>query len=55
MRVSGYFGFFLLITYKRPFRLTILQSSLRFLIEVLTFISFDNLSLLIPKCYASFG
>ena len=32
-------GFFLQITYRRPLRLTILQSSLRFLMDVLTFIS----------------
>jgi hypothetical protein len=35
-------GFFLLITYSRPFLLTILQSVLRFLMEALTFI-FVNL------------
>ncbi len=31
-------GFFLLITYRRPFLLTILHSVLRFLIDALTFI-----------------
>jgi hypothetical protein len=31
------FGFFLQMTYKRPLRFTILQSSLRFLMDVLTF------------------
>jgi hypothetical protein len=30
-------GFFLLMTYSRPFLLTILQSALRFFIEALTF------------------
>lgn len=34
-------GFFLLITYKRPFLRTILHSALRFFIEALTFILFD--------------
>ena len=34
------FGFFLQITYRRPLRRTILQSSLRFLMDVLTFIVF---------------
>ena len=34
-------GFFLQITYKRPLRLTILQSSLRFLMDAFTFIVFN--------------
>jgi hypothetical protein len=32
-------GFFLLMTYKRPFLLTILQSTLRFFIDALTFMT----------------
>ena len=32
-------GFFLLITYNTPFRRTILQSALRFLMDALTFIT----------------
>lgn len=40
-------GFFLLITYRRPFLLTILQSALRFLIEALTFIFLSFIYLII--------
>ena len=42
-------GFFLLITYRRPFLLTILQSALRFFIEALTFIFIVLIYLLIAR------